>query len=210
MAKILSLDLTTDQRSKGNKDNSNEKKQKTAVVVLVGAAAILAISAGFMPTIAMTAWAAAIQCQPAQPWRNRPRRHYQWNRGSRQHFRLGRQWYVDARGGNDNVTGGTGDDRLFGESGNDTLTGGPGADRFSCGDGTDTIIDFNAAGDTKTADCENFLSKIAKSSYTLFFCIVKNIVFLPSTFVIDMNSFLFNYISNTYSYLFLPSVLACL
>jgi hypothetical protein len=67
MAKILSLDLTTDQRSKGNKDNSNEKKQKTAVVVLVGAAAILAISAGFMPTIAMTAWAAAIQCQPAQP-----------------------------------------------------------------------------------------------------------------------------------------------
>jgi hypothetical protein len=47
--------------------NSNEKKQKIAVVVLVGAAAILAISAGFMRTIAMTAWAAAIQCQPAQP-----------------------------------------------------------------------------------------------------------------------------------------------
>lgn len=44
--------------------NSNENKQKTAVV-LVGAAAILAISAGFIPTIGMTAWAALIQCQPA-------------------------------------------------------------------------------------------------------------------------------------------------
>lgn len=39
------------------------------------------------------------------------------------------------------------------------MTGSYGADYFNCGPGTDTIVDFNAAKDTKTADCENVLEE---------------------------------------------------
>jgi hypothetical protein len=151
-----------------DKLESIKKKQKTAaVLVLIGAAAILAISVGFMPNIAMTAWAAAIQCQPAQTCNGTDQSDsISGTEGADSISAGGGNDVVNARGGNDNVTGGTGNDVLSGGSGNDringgsgddTLTGGPGADRFSCGDGRDTITDFNAAqGDTKTADCENF------------------------------------------------------
>jgi Ca2+-binding RTX toxin-like protein len=54
------------------------------------------------------------------------------------------------------------EDELFGGKGDDTLTGRDGADSFNCGPGTDTITDFDAAGgDTKTADCENFLYDVS-------------------------------------------------
>jgi serralysin len=162
-------------KKKQTKMNSNENKQKTAVV-LVGAAAILAISAGFIPTIGMTAWAALIQCQPAQPCNGTAQSDaIRGTEGADKISALGGNDAVDARGGNDNVTGGSGNDLLSGGNGNDrvnggsgndllsggsgddTFTGGPGADRFSCGDGVDTITDFNAAqGDAKTTDCENF------------------------------------------------------
>jgi Ca2+-binding RTX toxin-like protein len=69
--------------------------------------------------------------------------------------------------GDDNLTGSnTGDpDQLFGEDGNDTLNGGVGATSFSCGSGTDTITNFDTSkGDTKTADCENFLPRTQFSS----------------------------------------------
>lgn len=59
--------------------------------------------------------------------------------------------------------GDKGEDTLV-NSGSDITTyiGGEGADHFVCGDGIDTITDFNAAeGDTKTADCENFLSNVS-------------------------------------------------
>ena len=62
--------------------------------------------------------------------------------------------------GKDKIVGGfdVNHDVLFGGKGDDTLTGRDGADSFNCGPGTDTITDFNAAeGDTKAADCENFL-----------------------------------------------------
>jgi hypothetical protein len=44
------------------------------------------------------------------------------------------------------------------------LTGSYGADYFNCGPGTDTIVDFNAAKDSKTADCENVLGEHAPVS----------------------------------------------
>lgn len=144
-------------KKKQTKMNSNENKQKTAVV-LVGAAAILAISAGFIPTIGMTASAALIQCQPAQACNGTAQSDaIRGTEGADKISALGGNDAVDARGGNDNVTGGSGNDLLSGGSGDDTFTGGTGADRFSCGDGVDTITDFNAAqGDAKTTDCENF------------------------------------------------------
>ena len=59
--------------------------------------------------------------------------------------------------GSDKVIGDTNDDQLFGDGNSDTLTGNEGADAFFCGSGRDTITDFNAdEGDTKTGDCENF------------------------------------------------------
>ena len=54
------------------------------------------------------------------------------------------------------MTGGSGDDYLFGNAGNDTLTGGLGSDHFVWGDGekgtsvspvTDTITDFDKNSD---------------------------------------------------------------
>jgi hypothetical protein len=66
--------------------------------------------------------------------------------------------------GNDKLVGGfdVNDDELFGGKGDDTLTGRDGADSFNCGPGTDTITDSDAAGgDTKTADCENFLYDVS-------------------------------------------------
>jgi Ca2+-binding RTX toxin-like protein len=147
---------------------STKKKQKTPVVILIGiAAAILAISAGFIPTTTMTAWADIIQCQPAQPCRGTAQSEtIIGTEGADSISALGGYDIVDARGGNDVISGGSNDDILLGGSGNDringgdggdTLMGGSGADRFNCGAGTDTITDFNPAqGDTKTADCENF------------------------------------------------------
>jgi|SRR5829696_6348059 len=59
--------------------------------------------------------------------------------------------------GDDKVIGESNNDILFGDRDDDTLTGRDGADSFSCGTGIDTITDYNAAeGDTKTADCESF------------------------------------------------------
>lgn len=42
--------------------------------------------------------------------------------------------------GDDTLTGGSGDDQLFGDNGNDTLSGGVGADVLSGGNGDDTLI----------------------------------------------------------------------
>jgi Ca2+-binding RTX toxin-like protein len=132
--------------------------QNKSAVVGVGAAAILAISVGFIPTISMTAWAAFVQCQPAQPCNGTTQSDaIIGTQGADKISALGGHDAVDARGGNDNVMGGRGNDNLSGGSGSDTLSGGPGADRFDCGDGIDTITDFNAAqGDIKSANCENF------------------------------------------------------
>jgi Ca2+-binding RTX toxin-like protein len=144
-------------KEKQTKMNSNENKQKTAVV-LVGAAAILAISAGFISTIGMIAWAAFVQCQPAQPCNGTAQSDaIRGTEGADKISALGGNDAVDARGSNDIVTGGSGNDLLSGGSGDDTFTSGQGAEVFSCGDGVDTIPDFNAAqGDAKTTDCENF------------------------------------------------------
>jgi Ca2+-binding RTX toxin-like protein len=108
--------------------NSNENKQKTAVV-LVGAAAILAISAGFISTIGMTAWAALIQCQPAQPCNGTAQSDaIRGTEGADNISALGGNDAVDARGGNDIVAGGSGNDLLSGGSGDDTFTSGQGAE----------------------------------------------------------------------------------
>jgi Ca2+-binding RTX toxin-like protein len=147
---------------------STQKNQKIpAVVVLTGATAILAISAGSIPNIALTAWADIMQCQPAKPCNGTAQSEtILGTEGTDSISALGGYDIVDARGGNDVVSGGSNDDILLGGSGNDrmnggdggdTLMGGSGADRFNCGIGTDTITDFNAAeGDTKSANCENF------------------------------------------------------
>ena len=71
--------------------------------------------------------------------------------------------YLEATFGDNTLYGDKGED-TFVSSGSETTTyiGGEGADNFVCGDGIDTITDFNAAeGDTKTADCENFLSNLS-------------------------------------------------
>lgn len=52
----------------------------------------------------------------------------------------------------DRISGGAGNDRLFGLGGNDVLTGGPGVDRFDCGAGRDTA---NAqVGESVARNCE--------------------------------------------------------
>jgi len=52
----------------------------------------------------------------------------------------------------DRISGGRGNDRLFGHGGNDVLTGGPAVDRFDCGAGRDVA---NAqAGESVARNCE--------------------------------------------------------
>jgi Ca2+-binding RTX toxin-like protein len=53
------------------------------------------------------------------------------------------------------LSGGKGNDRLFGDFGDDTLQGGLGSDYFNCGDGTDNIIDYSdKEGDLQDNSCE--------------------------------------------------------
>ena len=157
------------------KINPTEKKQKIGILVAT-TAAVLAISAGFIPNIAMTAWAAIVQCVPAQPCNGTPQSDaISGTNGADKIAALGGSDAVDARGGADNVaggddsdrmnggsgndimSGGNGNDQMNGGNGNDLLTGGDGADQFNCGAGTDRIADFDQTeGDTKTADCESF------------------------------------------------------
>ncbi len=51
---------------------------------------------------------------------------------------------VAAEGGNDDLSGGEGDDTIFGEDGDDLITGGTGADNMSGGDDRDTFLGANA------------------------------------------------------------------
>lgn len=53
------------------------------------------------------------------------------------------------------MTGGNGNDKLFGDSGDDTLQGGFGSDYFNCGDGIDNIIDYSEReSDIQDVSCE--------------------------------------------------------
>jgi Ca2+-binding RTX toxin-like protein len=54
-------------------------------------------------------------------------------------------------GGNDSLNGGKGNDWLFGGRGNDKLTGGPGTNRYEAGAGNDTVSARN--GKRETVDC---------------------------------------------------------
>jgi Ca2+-binding RTX toxin-like protein len=95
--------------------DATKKEQKgAAVVVLIGAAAILTISAGFIPTISMTAWAAVVQCQPAQTCNGTAQSDaIRGTEGADNIVARGGNDAVDARGGNDNVTGGSGNERCL-------------------------------------------------------------------------------------------------
>jgi Ca2+-binding RTX toxin-like protein len=126
-------------KKKQIRENSNEKKQKIGIV-LIGAAAILAISAGIIPTIAMTAWAAFVQCEPAQPCNGTDENDaIIGTEGGDNISALGGNDAVNARGGNDNVGGGAGNDGLSGGSGDDRLNGGRGNDGLAGGSGNDNL-----------------------------------------------------------------------
>lgn len=152
--------------------NHLRKEQKTAILF---GGAILAVSAGFIPNIAMDALAAFIQCRATNPCNGTAQDDQIFGTdGSNTISGLGGDDSIVARdgadtvsggsgednivggSGSDNLNGGAGDDVLNGGNGNDRLTGGPGADEFDCGDGTDTVVDFNEAeGDTAEDNCEN-------------------------------------------------------
>jgi Ca2+-binding RTX toxin-like protein len=157
------------------KSTTNTTAGTSALVV---GAAILAVSAGFIPTIAMTAWAAVIQCSgdPTTVCTGTPQADT-INGTEEGDFinALAGGDTVNGRGGVDEVGGGEGNDRLHGGSGhddmggdegndllsggdgNDALSGHGGADTFDCGAGTDTIRDYNPAeGDKISTNCENF------------------------------------------------------
>ncbi|MEN9896143.1 MAG: hypothetical protein RIR97_1995, partial [Pseudomonadota bacterium] len=73
--------------------------------------------------------------------------------------------------GNDTLDGGYGNDTLAGNEGNDTLTGGSGLDRFVFTErrfGKDVITDFDAGGESSTADILVFNKSIVKDFGTLF------------------------------------------
>ncbi|ROH83494.1 hypothetical protein ED236_12295, partial [Pseudomethylobacillus aquaticus] len=59
---------------------------------------------------------------------------------------IGRDYYINAGGGNDTVTGTEGSDFLVGGSGNDSLSGGDGNDSYIGGTGNDTIIGGGLGG----------------------------------------------------------------
>ena len=100
-------------KKKKTKTDSTEKKQTIATLVT---AAILAVSAGFIPTITMTAWAAIVQCVPAQPCNGTPQSDaISGTNGVDNIVALGGNDFVNARGGNDNVAGGDGSDAMSGE-----------------------------------------------------------------------------------------------
>lgn len=150
-----------------------QKEQKAAILL---GALILAISLGIIPTIAMDALAAYIQCRPAQSsctGTSSGDSIFETD-GADNISGLGGGDSIIAKSGNDVVSGGSGGDGIIGGSGADTLnggagndvldggagddnlTGGPGADEFDCGDGTDTVVDYNEdEGDTVEENCEN-------------------------------------------------------
>jgi hypothetical protein len=157
------------------KSTTNTTAGTSALVV---GAAILAVSAGFIPTIAMTAWAAVIQCSgdPTTVCTGTPQADTM-NGTEEDDFIIGLAGddTINGRGGEDELSGGEGNDRVHGGSdrddiggeegndllsggdGNDALSGHEGADTFDCGAGTDRIRDYNPAeGDKKSTNCENF------------------------------------------------------
>ncbi|MDQ3852952.1 MAG: hypothetical protein M3299_08975 [Thermoproteota archaeon] len=136
----------------------------------------LTISAGFIPTIAMDALAAYMQCRTGQCSCTRTSSSDNIfgtdssntiSGGGGGDNILGRRGndVVSGGSGGDNIIGSSSDDRLNGGDGDDVLnsgggddtpTGGPGADEFDCGDGTDTVTDFNEdEGDTAEDNFEN-------------------------------------------------------
>jgi Ca2+-binding RTX toxin-like protein len=109
-----------------------KKHKKQQIALVVGAATILAISAGSIPTITMTAWAAFVPCQPAQPCTGTAEGDaIIRTEGADNISGLGCNDAVNARGGNDTITGVDGNDGLISADDADRMSGDPGNDIIS-------------------------------------------------------------------------------
>ncbi|MDQ3888477.1 MAG: hypothetical protein M3251_04310 [Thermoproteota archaeon] len=120
----------------------------------------LTISAGFIPTIAMDALAAYMQCRTGQCscTRTSSSDNIFGTDSSNTISGGGGGDNILGRGGNDVVSGGSGgdniigsssDDRLNGDEGSDALAGGSGRDTLNGGDGDD-VLNSGGGDDTPT------------------------------------------------------------
>ena len=143
-----------------------QKVELTSKLVL--AAAILAISVGFIPTIGMAAWAASIQCQPLPVicYGTEQSDDIKGTKGPDFIYALGGDDIVEAGDavtgnntvfagdGNDVVRGGNGFDVLLGLDGSDTISGGGGDDLLN-GHGGDDKIDGGSGDDAIGGGLDN-------------------------------------------------------